>query len=198
VCELRAICVGRLFRCCLSPFYCYQLSCNNNNNNNKTFSSSLFLPSVILLLVADCCKFIILVIINFIVNKHFDKLHRTRWPTEKRHSLDNQCFEVQDDLLPDAAADDLERAPLIASRAPGSSDWFDTSPLSSIGLKIELRYNPYSCWSAARCPIRSNTQLWMRNCGRSLWKSWTVLHVATAHQAGTHNHVSCTQLQRCI
>ena len=47
-----------------------------------------------------------------------------------------RCREVQADLLLYAAAGNVDRARLIASRAPGSGDWLDALPLSSIGLKM--------------------------------------------------------------
>ena len=50
---------------------------------------------------------------------------------------DSQCCEVQADLLLDAAADVVDRARLLASRAPGSGDWLHALPLSSVGLKLD-------------------------------------------------------------
>jgi len=50
---------------------------------------------------------------------------------------DNQCCEVQANQLLDAAIVHVERAGYIASRAPGSSDWLHTLPLSSIELKMD-------------------------------------------------------------
>ncbi len=54
-----------------------------------------------------------------------------------QHVWDNRCCEVQADLLLDAAADPIERARLLASRAPGSGDWLGALPLSGIGLKMD-------------------------------------------------------------
>lgn len=54
-----------------------------------------------------------------------------------QQTWDNRCCEVQADLLLDAVADDVERARLLASRAPGSGDWLGALPLSSIGLKMD-------------------------------------------------------------
>jgi len=50
---------------------------------------------------------------------------------------DSQCCEIQADLLLDAAADVVDRARLLASRAPGSGDWLHALPLSSVGLKLD-------------------------------------------------------------
>ena len=50
---------------------------------------------------------------------------------------DSKCCEVQADLLLDAAADVVERARLLASRAPESGDWLHVLPLSSVGLKLD-------------------------------------------------------------
>jgi len=50
---------------------------------------------------------------------------------------DNRCCEVQADQLLQTAVHDVERARLLASRSPGSGDWLDAMPLSSIGLKLD-------------------------------------------------------------
>ena len=54
-----------------------------------------------------------------------------------QHVWDSRCCEVQADLLLDAAADHIERALLLASRAPGFGDWLGALPLSGIGLKMD-------------------------------------------------------------
>jgi hypothetical protein len=50
---------------------------------------------------------------------------------------DNRCCEVQADQLLQTAVHHVERARLLASRSPGSGDWLDAMPLSSIGLKLD-------------------------------------------------------------
>ena len=42
---------------------------------------------------------------------------------------DSQCCELQADLLLDSAADVVDHARLLESRAPGSGDWLHALPL---------------------------------------------------------------------
>ena len=54
-----------------------------------------------------------------------------------QHAWDNRCCEVQADLLLDAAANHIERARLLASRAPGPGDWLGALLLPGSGLKMD-------------------------------------------------------------
>lgn len=50
---------------------------------------------------------------------------------------DNRCCEIQADRLLEATDHGVDRARLLASRSPGSGDWLDALPLSTIGLKLD-------------------------------------------------------------
>jgi hypothetical protein len=50
---------------------------------------------------------------------------------------DNKVCEVQADELLVKAVQPIDRARLLASRSPGSGDWLNAMPLSSIGLKMD-------------------------------------------------------------
>src|SRR5208282_4602431 len=49
------------------------------------------------------------------------------------------CCKVQSDLLLDKLSnnDYVARARLLAARSPGSGDWLEALPLSSVGLKMD-------------------------------------------------------------
>ena len=50
---------------------------------------------------------------------------------------DNQCCKIQADRLLEATDHGVDRARLLASRSPGSGDWLEALPLSTIGLKLD-------------------------------------------------------------
>jgi len=50
---------------------------------------------------------------------------------------DNPCCKVQADMLLDTAVDHADRARLLAARLPGSGDWIEALPLSSVGNKMD-------------------------------------------------------------
>jgi len=51
----------------------------------------------------------------------------------------DQCCKVQSDSLLDAATDHVIRARLLAACSPGSGDWLEALPLSSVGLKWTMK-----------------------------------------------------------
>ena len=53
-----------------------------------------------------------------------------------QRAWDDPCCKVQADILLEAAVDPVSRARLLASRSPGSGDWLEALPISSIGLKL--------------------------------------------------------------
>ena len=50
---------------------------------------------------------------------------------------DDPCCKAQADMLLDTAVDHANRARLLAARSPGSGDWLEAMPLSSIGNKMD-------------------------------------------------------------
>ena len=54
-----------------------------------------------------------------------------------QRTWDNQCCQAQADKLSNNNTDVVERARLLAARAPGSGDWLEALPLTSVGLKMD-------------------------------------------------------------
>jgi len=54
-----------------------------------------------------------------------------------QRAWDDQCCKVQSYSLLDAATDLVVRARLLAACSPGSGDWLEALPLSSVGLKMD-------------------------------------------------------------
>jgi hypothetical protein len=54
-----------------------------------------------------------------------------------QHAWDDQCCKFQAEALLDAANDHVVRAQLLPAYSPGSGDWLDVLPLSSVELKMD-------------------------------------------------------------
>jgi len=67
---------------------------------------------------------------------------------------DDACGKVQAEKLIAATSDQVEHARLLAACSPGSGDWLDALPHSSVGLKMDnatvLRSSAHICASAAQ------------------------------------------------
>ena len=58
-------------------------------------------------------------------------------PSKLQRVWDDQCCKIQVETLLDVATDHVVRARLLAACSPGSGDWLDALPLSSVGLKLD-------------------------------------------------------------
>ena len=62
----------------------------------------------------------------------------TAMPTSiAQRSWDDPCCKAQAEILLDSAVDYVVRARLLAARSPGSGDWLEALPLSSVGNKMD-------------------------------------------------------------
>ena len=88
-----------------------------------------------------------------------------------QRSSDDPCCTAQADRLLDSAMDYVVLARLLAARSPGSGDWLEALPLSSVDNKMDNatahRHRPAS-WSTDSLPSR--VCLWQDSrCRRSSW-----------------------------
>ena len=74
-----------------------------------------------------------------------------------QRAWDNPCCTIQADVLFETAADQANKARLLAACSPGSGDWLETLPLSTI--RTQDGVNSYSSRSTSRCSCRSITYL---------------------------------------